>query len=155
MTPRRLNPRLRAVVVGLVLAAGTAAASADYPAEIRSQLGLSYTPSCALCHTNGNTGIGTANTPFATSMRARGLVAADVASLDTALAALTAEMTDSDGDGVSDIDELKAGSDPNAVGGAITPPTYGCFNVTGQGPGPFGACAWLLVLATLAGFRRR
>ena len=45
-------------------------------------------------------------------MMSRGLVAQNLASLDTALDALAAEHTDSDGDGVPDIDELRTGSDP-------------------------------------------
>lgn len=40
-------------------------------------------------------------------------MAEDVGSLDNALAALKSQNTDSDGDGISDIDELQMGSDPN------------------------------------------
>ena len=140
------------VSVAFLLAAGPVHASASYPAEIQKQLGLSYTPSCALCHANGVTGLGTATTKFATSMKARGLVANDLTSLDTALAALEAEGTDSDGDGVPDITELKNGTNPN--GGGV-PPTYGCFSVTGQGLAGSPAALWLLALAAALGLRRR
>ena len=140
------------LAAAFLLAARPAHASATFPAEIQKQLGLSYTPSCALCHANGVTGLGTATTKFATSMKARGLVANDLASLDTALAALEAEGTDSDGDGVPDITELKNGTNPN--GGGV-PPTYGCFSVTGQGLAGSPAALWLLALAAALELRRR
>jgi len=116
------------VLVGLA-----ARASSTYPAEVRAHLGLSSTPDCSLCHANGQTGFGTVTTPFGTSMRARGLVAQNIQSLDTALDALAAENTDSDGDGIGDIDELKAATNPNSAGGGVVPPpSYGCFDITGQ-----------------------
>jgi uncharacterized protein (TIGR03382 family) len=136
-----------------LLVSGSAGASSNFPGEIRSQLALSYTPDCTLCHA-GTPSIGTATTPFATSMRARGLVAGSLSSLDTALAALEAEKTDSDHDGVPDIEELKASTDPNVAGGSLVQPTYGCFNVTGQGPGSASTLAALGVLV-LSVRRRR
>ena len=136
----------------LALAAGPARASSVFPDRIRVDLALSYTPACTLCHV-GNPGIGTATTPFAISMRARGLVAGNLSSLDTALAALEAEHTDSDHDGVPDIEELKAGTDPNVAGGSLETPTYGCFNVTGRGPGTGSTLAALLALVLVV--RRR
>ena len=133
-----------------MLAGGLAHASSIYPPEIRAHLSLSYTPDCSLCHANGQTGFGTVTTPFGTSMRSRGLVAQNLGSLDTALDALAAEKTDSDHDGTPDIDELKAGTDPNvAGGGSVPPPSYGCFDVSGQPGSPLAllpvAVAWLLL----------
>lgn len=120
-----------------VLAGGLVQASSTYPPEVRAHLSLSYTPACTLCHNTPSGGIGTVTTPFGKSMMSRGLVAQNIASLDTALDALSAERTDSDHDGVPDIDELKAGTDPNvAGGGAVSPPSYGCFDVTGQPGSP-------------------
>ena len=142
----------RVFLVATVLAAGLARASSNYPAEIRAHLGLSYTPDCTLCHSVPTGGFGTVTTPFGTSMQARGLKAQNVQSLTTALDALAGEQTDSDGDGVPDIDELKAGTNPNvAGGGTVPPPTYGCFDVTGQPGSPLAllpiALAFLLVRA--------
>jgi hypothetical protein len=135
---------------GAVLLAGTAIASPPFPPEIRAHLSLSQTPDCSLCHVNGQTGFGTVNTPFGKSMRARGLLAGSIASLDTALDALAAERTDSDGDGTPDIDELKAGTDPNvAGGGSFPPPTYGCFSITGQPRSPLGLVPVLLAALLL------
>jgi hypothetical protein len=142
--------------VAAVLAGGLAHASSIYPPEVRSHLGLSYTPDCSLCHANGQTGFGTVTTPFGKSMRARGLVAQNIASLDTALDALAAEKTDSDGDGTPDIDELKAGTDPNVAGGsAVPPPSYGCFDVSGQPGSPLGLVPLALALALLLLRHRR
>jgi hypothetical protein len=145
------EPALRRLALAItVLAGGLAHGSSIYPPEIRAHLSLSYTPACTLCHNTPSGGFGTVTTPFGKSMMARGLVAQNLGSLDTALDALAAEHTDSDGDGVGDIDELKAGSDPNVGGGgSVTPPSYGCFDVTGQGAGPLAlvplALAWLLL----------
>ena len=144
------EPVLRhALVVATLLAGGLAHASSNYPAEIRAHLGLSYTPDCTLCHNVPSGGYGTVTTPFGTSMRARGLVAQNVQSLDTALDALAAEKTDSDGDGVPDIDELKAGTNPNSSGGAVPPPTYGCFDVSGQPGSPLALLPVALALVLL------
>jgi len=145
----------RLVLAVSVLVGGLAHGSSIFPPEIRAHLSLSYTPACTLCHNTPSGGFGTVTTPFGQSMRARGLVAQNLGSLDTALDALAAEHTDSDGDGVGDIDELKAGSDPNvAGGGSATPPTYGCFDVSGQPASPLAllplALAWLLVRARQA-----
>jgi hypothetical protein len=60
-------------------------------------------------------------------MRSRGLNAYDERSLKTALMAITAEKKDSDEDGVADVEELKAGENPNvAAGDDFPPPEYGC-----------------------------
>ena len=140
----------RALLLLAVLGVGAAHASSIYPPEIRNHLSLSYTPDCSLCHANGQTGFGTVTTPFGKSMRARGLVAQNIASLDTALDALAAERTDSDGDGVPDIDELKAGTNPNVAGGGdVPPPSYGCFDVSGQPGSPLALLPVALALLLL------
>ena len=145
----------RALLAVTVLAGGLAHASSIFPPEVRAHLGLSYTPACTLCHNTPSGGFGTVTTPFGTSMIARGLVAQNLQSLDTALDALAAEKKDSDGDGVADIDELKAGTDPNvAGGGSYPPPSYGCFDVSGQGGSPLALLPVALALF-LAALRLR
>ena len=150
---------LRRLVLAIaVLAGGLAHGSSIYPPEVRAHLSLSYTPACTLCHETESGGFGTVTKPFGKSMMARGLVAQNLGSLDTALDALAAEHTDSDHDGVADIDELKAGSDPNvAGGGSATPPSFGCFDASGQRSSPLAllplVLAWVLLRsrrATLA-----
>jgi hypothetical protein len=119
-----------ALALGLLLVANAAEAQEDYPSVVQNHLSLGTTPPCSLCHAKGNTGVGTVVTPFAWSMRSKGLVVDDPDSVVRALDALKAAHTDSDGDGVSDIDELIAGTDPNTAARVpIRPaddPTYGC-----------------------------
>src|SRR5262249_28544371 len=117
-----------ALLASSVTFSAAAGATPNFPQALADHLGLSQAPECSLCHV-GEPGLGTVNSPFGKSMRARGLVPYDVNALDTALDALEAEHTDSDGDGTPDIEELKADEDPNVPTGqteqALTP-EYGC-----------------------------
>ncbi len=98
-----------------VLCATTAAFASDvYLLTIRGKYDIDPVPQqCALCHTNGITGYGTVSTPFGVTLRDRGLTAKAEALLDEILDELEADDVDSDGDGTSDVDELRAGTDPN------------------------------------------
>ena len=136
-------PALTALVIGVPM---TARASNPYPEELRATLGLSYTPSCTLCHSAGLGGnVGPVNTPFGKSMVARGLLGATSAELDagfspdggtpdptlvSALAKMQVDQVDSDGDGALDLDELTWGGDPNTYDGLKSNPNqalnYGC-----------------------------
>lgn len=144
---RRFNSKQ---LVWCALVAAPAMASGSYSAVIESHLGLasSIPESCALCHTNGQTGVGTVNTPFGKSAKAKGLVAGNDAKLKQVLDAMAADRTDSDGDGVSDTDELKARTNPN-VAGTISPAEtlkYGCGAQAAPGAlGVGGLLAWLLL----------
>jgi len=123
-----------------------------FPSEIQRDLSLSYQVPCSVCHIKGNVAASTPITPFALSLRARGL--ADSRSLTTALQQLEADTVDSDGDGTSDIAELKAGTDPNSSGNANIigdqEPGYGCGGTapTGRNGGQAFALAaaagWLI-----------
>jgi hypothetical protein len=134
--------------------ASEAQAKDEFPSEIANDVaGVNYQVPCAVCHIKGNTGASTPITPFALSLRDRGL-SGDRASLSTALSRLATDGTDSDGDGVGDIDELKAGTDPNSSANAdiatVQAPGYGCGGTAphgGGGPAAAGAAAlgWLLV----------
>ncbi|AKV03577.1 hypothetical protein AKJ09_10240 [Labilithrix luteola] len=114
-----------ATLVAIDLSASTSEATPEFPGVIAKHLGVA-TPECTLCHV-GTPGSGTANTAFAKTLRARGLLPYDDASLTTALDAISAENKDSDGDGTPDIRELQDGTDPNSApgDGSITP-EYGC-----------------------------
>jgi hypothetical protein len=120
------------------------------PQEMQQDLGLNYEIQCSLCHVAGNTGSGTARTPFAISARAYGMDGSSRTLLQQALAGMESDHVDSDGDGVPDITELRNGTDPNVHGPQViagrTDPSYGCAS----GPAGAGALLGLLALAAFA-----
>src|SRR5262249_7781627 len=97
----------------MVLVAGRARASSDYPQAVRGKLGLSRAPDCILCHSDDKGGNGTIVTWFGLSMQDFGVQGKRPDLLDAALDRLREEDTDSDADGSPDIEELQAGTDPN------------------------------------------
>lgn len=97
----------------VTFAAAEARASDVFPHQIATTLGLAADPPCTICHRDLNGGTGTVVKPFGKTMQGFGLRAGDVASLVSALQESERTHADSDGDGVSDIDELKRGKDPN------------------------------------------
>jgi hypothetical protein len=128
-------------------------ATPNFPDAVATHLGMSASPDCTLCHA-GTPGRGTVTTPFGTTLRSRGAQAYDEASLRLALDALSAEKKDSDGDGTSDIDELRAGQDPNGSGGDVVKPEYGC-TAGPRTPKSGSLAAPLLLLAATLSIRRR
>jgi hypothetical protein len=135
------------IVLGLVTSSRPASATPNFPATVQKDLGLAQEPACTLCHRGGEA-TGTVVTPFGTALRNRGLVAYDESSLANALQALEGEKTDANSNGVPDIDELRAGADPNAGAAATAGPVYGC-NTAPQGPRRTvaGTCVALFLLA--------
>ena len=131
---------------------GAALASGNYPGVVAQELSVDA-PACSLCH-EGATTFGTVTTPFGAAMLDAGLQASNEDSLIEALATLESEGTDSDGDGVGDIDELLDGTDPNSDGDAIQGPTYGCVGSTRPG-NPLAGAAILAMLAGVLLRRRR
>jgi hypothetical protein len=136
----RLFMRGLPIVLGVVLPT-SAYATQKFPSAIYYHLYGSFTikpysPPCSLCHSRGSTGPGTAQTPFALSAKAQGLVPGDTTSLNTALSAMDKEEVDSDGDGVPDIQELREGTDPNTPAdvslASESGPTSGCGGSTKQ-----------------------
>jgi len=125
----------------------------DFPGEIERAVPLSYQVPCSVCHIKGNTGSPTPITPFALSMRSRGL-SGGPNSIASALAKMKTDNVDSDGDGVSDIAELEAGTDPNSSANSSIvndpEPGYGCGGTAPRGRGGLGAVTaaalgWLLL----------
>lgn len=109
-----LRSRLSALSVLSLLASTSSLASSNFPGEMSSHLGGDTpVPSCTVCHASNAGGFGTVTKSHGISLMDAGLVAGDVASLTAALDTLAADATDSDGGGVADVDELKAGTDPN------------------------------------------
>ncbi len=119
------------------LVALPAFATAEFPTTIQMHLSLSSAPpqSCALCHVNGITGSGTVNTPIGRAFTMNGLLPNDTASLIAALDAMEAAGTDSDMDGVGDVAELRARTNPNV---ANAPTDGGMGGGTGGGTGGAG-----------------
>jgi hypothetical protein len=156
------------VVAAIALAPRVASANPLYPSLVQSHLGLSYLPPCTICHTSDLGGTGTATQPFALAMKAVGnLSGLDSSTVDPALDTLQAMSTDSDCNGIPDIQQLKDGRDPNAPGeyidgsGKTAPPDPGCSNsvTTAYGCGaqlapastPSDAAPLLAALATALG----
>ncbi|HWZ89239.1 MAG TPA: thrombospondin type 3 repeat-containing protein, partial [Polyangiaceae bacterium] len=134
-----------------------ARAKSEFPSEIKNSYGLTYDVPCSVCHIKGNVGSATPITPFALSLRARGLTGNNQ-SLSSALSKLESDGVDSDGDGVSDVEELKAGTDPNSSANASIvndqDPGYGCGGTAPRGRSAPGM-AGVLALGWLALRRRR
>ena len=100
-------------------------ATPDFPGVIQQQLGLARPPSCTICHATDAGGPGTVVKPFGIYLRSRGLVPFDEASLRNALLADMGERHSSSG-GLTDVEALKAGEDPNGTQGPNLLPAYGC-----------------------------
>jgi len=137
-----------------------ARASANYPANISTDLALAAPPSCTLCHRTEVGGSGTVITPFGrTLVNHFQLSSGNVVALRAALAGDDAEHLDSDGDGIPDIDELKAGMDPNVgMNGEAPPldvplPETGCALVSRSPSGALSSFA--VVCAGFVFFGRR
>ena len=142
--------------LALVLVPTLAHATPNFPGTVQAHLGLAAAPPCTLCH-QGPTQRGTVTTPFGRTARSRGLVAYDEGSLTTALDAMDAEGKDSDGDGASDIRELRDGTDPNGGAGASSEPVpdYGCATSRGASTRSFQSVSGLAVLVFARGRGRR
>lgn len=148
-----------ALAGALLLASPSAHASSGYPGAIATKYSVAA-PQCTLCHNNPQGGGGTATQPFAATMIPLGLSGGSAT--DKLTAALDANTADTDGDGKTDVDEIKAGEDPNVSGGTpVEPPSYGCIEQNGSIAGtrsPSPRLASMAVAGLLAGFlffRRR
>lgn len=129
------------VSLALLLAPSVASATAGFPDNIKTDLGLTYLPPCTICHETDSGGAGTVTRAFGKAMRAQGLQPDNSASLQSALDGLAKDKNDSDCDGVDDIQQLKDGRDPNTgefIDGSGKPKPEvdaGCSGSGGGGPG--------------------
>ena len=117
----RFALRAAAPLVAMILAlvAPDARASQRYPNAIERALDTPCPPDCTTCHTTRDGGALTANTPVGISARRAGLEGGDTSLLLDVLGTLETNGTDSDTDGTPDIDELRAGTNPNALEGKL------------------------------------
>lgn len=155
-----LPVQLLFALAGFVLSVswvGSAHAMPPYPGDIQSHLQLNYTPSCTLCHATPAGG-GPIATKFGNAMVAAGLTT-DESTLIPALDKLNADNTDSDGDGIPDIQALKDGLDPSSgkPHSDAPVPKYGCgASISTNRAGANGTTALALVcLGMLLVIRRR
>jgi uncharacterized protein (TIGR03382 family) len=110
---------MKAALVAMLLA------TPNFPGVIQQQLRLAQPPPCTVCHATNAGGAGTAVKPFGIYLQSRGLVPFDEASLRNALLADIAERHSSSG-GLTDVDALRAGEDPNGAQASNLVPAYGC-----------------------------
>jgi hypothetical protein len=138
--------------------ASPAGATPDFPQKLADATGAPCVPQCTICHTDSVGGKGTVTKPFGKSMVDAGLISFDNASVAKAVNELLQAGTDSDGDGIGDIAEIRDGDDPNSATAAkACGPTYGCgARIEPKGPIDVGSA--LAALATALGLvlgRRR
>lgn len=155
----------RALLVAGLAGGSPALASGEYLEEIIRVLEPCAIPRCAFCHAAPGPDNGTATRPFAVSAKSVGLTGrGNLLSLRAALITLQQRNTDSDGDGVPDIMEIKQGSDPSDASSRTSACTDGGAGAEGGGGGSLpqpsfgcGAAAVALfpLLLILAVVRRR
>ena len=118
-----MTARHRIFSIGLLafatLLGPDARASESYPKTLERALGSPCPPDCTTCHTRRSGGELTANTPVGISMRRAGLECCDTSLLLDVVGRLETDGTDSDMDGVGDVEEMRAGTDPNALEGKL------------------------------------
>lgn len=123
-------------------------ASDEFPLVIAEVVGAAEPPPCTICHATLAGGTGTVVKPFGRHMRERRLTENDIDSLKNALAAIQGERYDTDGDGIPDYDELKAGTDPNGnLNTDVAPVAYGCARMS---PSPSSESQPVIFLTALA-----
>jgi hypothetical protein len=110
------------VLVNALMFPLKASAMPDFPGQIQQHLGLANPPSCIICHGSAQGG-GPVSQPFGQAMLADGLNSSGGVSLTAALDKMEADKTDSNGDGIPDIEELRQGIEPTSD---KPPVVYGC-----------------------------
>jgi len=147
----------------VLTSAPRAFASLPFPEDIKTQLMLTGDPPpCTYCHLTLIGGLMTVTKPFGRNLQTKyGVTQQDLVGLRNAIMQADANRDDVDGDGVTDINELRQGTDPNVPneGGiaATEDPRYGCYCSAVGGPSAPGVAgaAWLSGLLFSVWRRRR
>jgi|CXWL01.1.fsa_nt_gi hypothetical protein len=137
---------IRLVTIAALGWANVTFASITFPKAVAEAVGVKVEPACTICHDTLEGKVGTVNKPFGRAMMAAGATAIDARTVPTALQALEKAKTDSDGDGVSDFQELKEGKDPNPEFAIAPSLQYGCSTL--GWPSAFAFCLLAMLLFT-------
>jgi hypothetical protein len=136
----------------VALSPSASPASETFPNAIKGAVPISgAAPNCTLCHTTEVGGPGMITTPFGKRVYDYGLRGGDTGALTSIIDKMRDMKDDSDRDGTSDIDELKAGTDPNINDTTglppedYPPPVYGCQSSRAGDASP--AAPWALAAA--------
>lgn len=154
-----------ALMTGLavMLSTGVVQASPEFPEQIQEVLSLDCVPVCVLCHRTADGGLNTLREPFGTYIKGMGVLQ----NLPGAFRAVEQDPNgDSDGDGINDVAEIRANTNPNVKDLPNKPSDpicsaaqYGCGARIAPAPAPgnrgWGLFAALGVAALLLGQRRR
>src|SRR3954462_14271501 len=105
--------RVVVAVMAVLLIALPAQAEPEFPSAIQTAGSTPCNPPCTLCHTTSPGTALTATKAFAITLIKNGLIPKNPGSLTTVVANLRTKQVDTDGDGVLDVDELAAGTDPS------------------------------------------
>ena len=109
----------------LLTLASTALGKPEFVEPLEEATGAPCLPQCNICHASLSGG-GEPVQPFVESLERFGEIEGEDA-IKAAVALLEQQGVDSDGDGVGDIEEIRAGQDPNYAGDAlICQPDVGC-----------------------------
>ncbi len=166
-----MRASLSLLALGAALSVSAPAqASTVFAEHISQKLGTPCVPQCTICHTTNLGGGGTVTRAFGINAKTFMLLPQSLVQLDNVLTQLALPLTmmdgvdrDVDDDAISDIDELKQGTDPNPGNEplCVTVPAYGCGATIAKTPkraatdGTATAAALLTALVGLLALRRR
>lgn len=123
----------RTLLLAITVSASVGA-EPDYPEVVQEATGLTCPAPCTLCHTRESGGL-TYITPFGRRIWTLGIRPSHPETVATTLRCMRerncpsapGEVFDTDGDGVSDVDELDQGRHPGRAGDiAVCGASYGC-----------------------------